>query len=359
METALLSSSPLTVHAPNANWDTPTRAKVRMLHKSGNGYKRIRKKTGLPKSTIRNIIQSKSSRRTRKGKTYKKILVSTRDLRRVFRYVSASWDNRRASYARIKAECNIQASTTTLRRALKAAGYRRCIACPRPFISKKQAKRRLNFAFKYRWWGTQQWKVVIWSDEATFETGKRGRIWVTRRPDEKRCNTCIKSVYRSGRASIMVWGAIGWDWKSPLIFLEKLEGRKGICSQAYVNQVLEKVIFPYYDSLNEKQKEEFIFMEDGAKVHKGNARLPKLNKGIRGFDWPPSSPDLNPIEKIWRWMKHEITKLSNPPTTIEGLKRVLQELWDQVDPKDWRYLTERLTCKLEDVISVQGLATIH
>jgi len=28
----------------------------------------------------------------------------------------------------------------------------------------------------------------------------------------------------------MVWGAIGWNWKSPLIFMVKEEGRKGICS---------------------------------------------------------------------------------------------------------------------------------
>jgi hypothetical protein len=33
-------------------------------------------------------------------------------------------------------------------------------------------------------------------------------------------------------------------------------------------------------------------------VHKGKARLPRLNHGVRGFDWPPSSPDLNPIEKV-------------------------------------------------------------
>jgi transposase len=141
--------------------------------------------------------------------------------------------------------------------------------------------------------------------------------------------------------------------------LEKHEGRKGVCSQAYLEQVLEGVIFPYYDSLNRRQKEEFIFMEDGSKVHKGKARLPRLNKGIRGFDWPPSSPDLNPIEKVWRWMKHEITKMASPPTTIAGLKKVLQELWDEVDPKNWRYLTERLTCKLEDLISAKGMATVH
>jgi transposase len=326
MSHTLLSSPILADRAPKANWDTLTRVKVRMLYKAGHGYRRIRNETTLSKSTIRNIIKSGSSRRTRKGKVYKKKLVSARELRRVLRYVTASWDNRCALYARIKAECNVQASTTTLRRALKAAGYRRCIACPRPFISRKQALKRFNFARKYRWWGTQQWKVVLWSDEATFETEKRGRIWITRRPKEKRCNTCIKSVYQSGRTSVMIWGAVGWDWKSPLVFLEKGEGRKGVCSQVYLEQVLEGVIFPYYDSLSKKRKEEFIFMEDGSKVHKGKARLPKLNKGIGGFDWPPSSPDLNPIEKVWRWMKHEITKMAKPPTTIGALKKVLQEL---------------------------------
>jgi hypothetical protein len=78
----------------------------------------------------------------------------------------------------------------------------------------------------------------------------------------------------------------------------KEPGKKGICSIAYLNQVLETVIFPYHDSLTSTQKEEFIFMEDGAKVHKDKAQLPRLNRGIRGFDWPPSSPDLNPIEKV-------------------------------------------------------------
>jgi hypothetical protein len=69
----------------------------------------------------------------------------------------------------------------------------------------------------------------------------------------------------------MVWGAIGWDWKSPLVNLVKEPGKKGICSTAYLNQVLEAVIFPCHDSLTSTQKEEFIFMEDEAKVHKGKA----------------------------------------------------------------------------------------
>ena len=99
---------------------------------------------------------------------------------------------------------------------------------------------------------------------------------------------------------MIVWAAIGQDQKSPLVFLVKEPGKKGICNTAYLNQVLEAVIFPFYDTLTDDQKAEFIFMEDRAKIYKGKAKLPRLNRGIRGFDQPLSSPDLNPIKKIWR-----------------------------------------------------------
>ena len=114
---------------------------------------------------------------------------------------------------------------------------------------------------------------MSWSDESTFETGKRGKIWVTRRPEEKNCQDCIQSVYRSGRVSVMVWAAIGWDWKSELVFLERKEGKKGICSTAYTEQVLGAIIGPHYASLSLEEQEKFIFMEDGAKVHQRAARL--------------------------------------------------------------------------------------
>ena len=62
------------------------------------------------------------------------------------------------------------------------------------------------------------------------------------------------------------------------------DGKQGICSTAYLNQVLKEVVFPYYDSLKRAEKRDFIFIEDGVKVHKGKACLLKLEKGIRGFD---------------------------------------------------------------------------
>jgi DDE superfamily endonuclease len=139
------------------------------------------------------------------------------------------------------------------------------------------------------------------------------------------------------------------------VFLEKLLGRKGICSKAYLEQVLEPIVFPLFDCLGL----EYIFMEDGSKVYKGKVRLPRLEHGIRGFDWPPSSPDLNPIERVWWYMKEELKKLPYVVTTKAELSKEIQRIWDKIDPCDFHHYTERLTYIIEDVIKVKGSATIN
>lgn len=99
--------------------------------------------------------------------------------------------------------------------------------------------------------------------------------------------------------------------------------RKGICWNAYLEQMLEDIVFLYYDSLTPDKQEELIFMEDGSKVYKGKAHLLKLEKGIRGFDWPPSSPNFKPIEKVWRCVKIKITKLEKFSTNKEDILEIL------------------------------------
>jgi hypothetical protein len=70
----------------------------------------------------------------------------------------------------------------------------------------------------------------------------------------------------------MIWGAIGWDYKSELIIMEKLPEYKGICSKVYLREVLEFIVFLFFDILGP----EYIFIENGAKVYYRNTRLPRL-----------------------------------------------------------------------------------
>jgi Transposase len=150
----VLSPEVLKKHQPNENWKTPVRSTVRSLRRQGKSYGQIREVTGLSRSTIQHIVKAPSSRTTRKGLATKRPALKQADVKRIFRFVSESWTNRIKSWGRIRHELRLEASITTIRRVMKEHGYRRCVACRRPFISKEQAKKRLAFARKYRWWGT-------------------------------------------------------------------------------------------------------------------------------------------------------------------------------------------------------------
>ena len=165
----------------------------------------------------------------------------------------------------------------------------------------------------------------------------------------------MRSVYRSGRVSVMIWRAIGWDYKSKLVFIEKLPNRKSICSKAYLQQVLEPVVFLLFDQLGP----EYIFIENSTKVYTKSTCLPWLSYSICRFNQLPSLPDLNPIEKVWQQIKEELKKLGYIPKNIKDLKKELQKLWNQVDLHNFCYYTEQLTCKIENVIEVYRLATIY
>jgi hypothetical protein len=151
MQADILSSSP--IHKPGCVWKTPKRARVRQARADGKSWKQIFEEIGVPKSSAQRICRAATSRTTRKGKQYQKKLLSIRDVRRIIRFICKNHGTRRMSFEQVKQLLNIQASPRTIRRELRRAGYRRCIACPRPFISRQQAKKRVAFALEHRWWG--------------------------------------------------------------------------------------------------------------------------------------------------------------------------------------------------------------
>ncbi|KAI0995408.1 hypothetical protein K3495_g12771 [Podosphaera aphanis] len=79
----------------------------------------------------------------------------------------------------------IQACRPTLIDAFEKELHHRRVAIEKPLLSDTQKDACLSWAQPHINWTDAQWIHVIWTDEASVSTGFCGKIYVTRRAEEK------------------------------------------------------------------------------------------------------------------------------------------------------------------------------
>ena len=75
-----------------------------------------------------------------------------------------------------------------------------------------------------------------------------------------------------------------------------------------------------------------MFMQDGAPAHSKQVitRWFKYEK-IELLDWPGNSPDLNPIELVWDYLKKRINQKHGGQHTREALCKIWKSEWDLLE----------------------------
>ena len=101
-------------------------------------------------------------------------------------------------------------------------------------------------------------------------------------------------------------------------------------TDGYINatkytQILEEHLLP---SIPDDAR--YRFQHDNAAPHTATHTSQWLMEyGVNMLDdWPPYSPDLNPIERVWAWMARYVNKMR--PTNRAELVHAILEAWDEI-----------------------------
>ena len=162
----------------------------------------------------------------------------------------------------------------------------------------------------------QDWWQVHCSDESRFNLyDNDGSMHVWRSSGKRLHPACLHWRHAYWGASGMVWGCISLNCYLPLV---EIQGN--INARRYCNEVLNTQAVPHLN--NHLLQDQAIFMHDRATPHTANVTKYLLRReAVDTLDWPHRSPDLNPIENVWDFIKRE---LNNPNTIIVSCQWVYE-----------------------------------
>ncbi len=239
-------------------------------------------------------------------------------------------------------------SSTTIRSYIHKCQLKLYCAKRKPYVNSVQKRRRLLWARRHLGWTITQWKRVLWSDESVFQVffGRNGRR-VLRTKEEKDHPDCYQQqVQKPG--SVMVWGCVSALGKGNLHFCDGT-----INAEKYI-EILEYNMLPSRRHLF--QGRPCIFQQDNAKPHSAHITKSWLRrKRVRVLDWPACSPDLSPIENVWRILKRKMRQ--RRPRTVAHLKTCLQEEWDKITLETLHHLVSSVPKRLLSVVKRNGNIT--
>jgi hypothetical protein len=264
-------------------------------------------------------------------------------------FICSSQTGRLMSYLQLSMTfSHFGVSEYAIRRALQKRGFHRYVARQKPPLSETNKRKRLQWAQEHVNWTREQWSLILWSDESWITGGHHRKVYVTRRQGEELDPTCIIEKHRK-RSGWMFWGCFHGETKGPGIFWEKEWGT--IRTESYCEHIVP--IIQGWITLNPG----LLFMQDGAPGHAAQSTLDELRvRGIRFIYWPPYSPDLNPIEAVWNWMKSYIEDKWGPDTRLsyDQLRAAVKEAWDAVPVEFLRELINSMPARCQAVIDAEG-----
>lgn len=221
-----------------------------------------------------------------------------------------------------------------------------------PLLNNTHKAKRLAFAQRHVHWTVEQWKRVIFSDETIVRVcgnAYQRRYWL----DLDKPSIQTDHYRHSGGGSVFMWGCFGYNgvgWAC------RVQG--GTLNAEFYLEILREELFCSTDWCLGDDTRHWYFMQDGAPAH--TARVVKAYFGtvpnVTLLDWPASSPDLNPIENMWAYLKKRVYDLG-PFRTADEVWACCEEQWNLIGQDYCQKLIESMPSRMQACIDSFGDGT--
>jgi len=232
----------------------------------------------------------------------------------------------------------------------------------RPLISDNSRKRRLAFCRQ------QHDSSAIIAVDSTYLTlhsyHKRRRVWVRKgtkpvgsRPVKSQQLHVYAGITAHGKTSLMcVTGTTGhskkyhrYDKKT-----KQMVQLTGVGSEEFL-EVFSEQLQPQADLLFAVAGvQSYSWLLDGAPAHTagGTQKFMRDNSisVLRG--WPPNSPDLNPIENAWAWLKRQV--YAQQYNSLDEMWEAAQRVWASMPLSMCKNLMDSMSTRKRICIERKG-----
>lgn len=188
----------------------------------------------------------------------------------------------------------------------------------KPLLTSRYINLRFEASKRFMFMSEEDVKSVIFSDESKFNLFySDGKVSVWREPGTGLETQHLNKTVKYGGGSVMVWGCFSYHGVGKLVFID------GIMEDPRYVDILSRNL---QSSAVLMGLDRFIFQQDNDPKHTSKlAREYFDKKNITIMQWPPQSPDMNPIENLWADLKNKVAE--KLPKNITELKEIITSEW--------------------------------